>query len=509
VYYGIDSAVLPEQFAGGGGRRTLAYEPDARFAVELTGAAFGGADLGKTGKTLHGAPVSTWNWSGGVSIGITDATRLNLRYLRELLSREHTTRTTNGAMLAFDIAFGRTTPSSAVAQRTTSAPVGDSVGSARAQASSASRAARSQRWSSAYRWSSAWRWTRSRHAPTRPPPGRLTSARAWTRTDGGLTLPAMLALTSPNAATPLAFTELPSLPLRPHQVRLSVRAVGVNPVDWKMREYEFLGVMQRLLGPRGPLVVGIDVAGVVTEVGPGVQSLAIGDRVVAATDFTKGERGSYAEEAVVTEANTCKLPEGLPFDVAAALPVAGVTAWMALHETARIAERSASRVLVLGASGGVGHLTVQIAHHAGAAVVGVCSGRNAAWVTSLGATVVDYSKADVLAELRAMGQFDAIVDGVGSATYPRAACIAMLKADGVLVQVVPRAPDLPFLALPGRTHTVLGRATRERLGALVDGVSEGWLAVRIGERIPLAEAERAHDLSRAGRVVGKLVLTRE
>jgi NADPH:quinone reductase-like Zn-dependent oxidoreductase len=166
-------------------------------------------------------------------------------------------------------------------------------------------------------------------------------------------------------------------------------------------------------------------------------------------------------------------------------------------------------VLVLGASGGVGHLAVQIARQAGASVVGVCSTRNADWVSSLGAKVVDYSKADLLAELRAMGPFDAIVDGVGSATYPRGACVAMLKTDGVLVQVVPRALDLPFLALPGRVHTVLGRATRERLGKLVDGVSAGWLEVRVAERIPLAEAERAHETSRSGRVVGKLVLTSE
>jgi hypothetical protein len=114
LFQGIDSSVLSAKFAGAGGGLTLALEPDARFAVELSGAALGGADLGNGGRALYGAPISVWNCSGGVSVGITDSARLNFRYLGEWLSREHTTRVTNGAMLAFDIAFGKTTSSSSI-----------------------------------------------------------------------------------------------------------------------------------------------------------------------------------------------------------------------------------------------------------------------------------------------------------------------------------------------------------------------------------------------------------
>jgi NADPH2:quinone reductase len=316
----------------------------------------------------------------------------------------------------------------------------------------------------------------------------------------------MRALTAPNATTPLSFVDLPSLPLKPHQVRIAVKAVGVNPVDWKMRDYEFLGVMQRLLGPRGPVVVGIDVAGLVTEVGSKVRDFAVGDRVVGATDFSKGERGSYAEEAIVTDANCARLPDLVSFETAGALPVAGATAWMALHDHGRITERMDPRVLVLGAAGGVGHLAVQLARNAGAKVLGVCSTRNVPLITSFGVTPLDYTQGDALTRARDDGPFDVIVDGVGSATYPRSACASLLKSDGVLVQVVPRASDLPFIALPGRTHTVLGRATRERLEKLLVAIVARRLTVTIEHALPLADAERAQQLSRAGRVVGKLVL---
>jgi NADPH:quinone reductase-like Zn-dependent oxidoreductase len=289
-------------------------------------------------------------------------------------------------------------------------------------------------------------------------------------------------------------------------VRVRVAAAGVNPVDWKMREYEFLGIAQRILGPSGPLVVGIDVAGTVTEVGGSVSDFAVGDRVVGGTDFSKGERGSYAEEAVLSVENCAKIPDSIPLDVAGALPVAGATAWMALYEHGRLRERSDAKVLVLGAAGGVGHLAVQLAARAGAKVVGVCSTRNVAFVESLGGTALDYTKGDVGEAAKALGPFDIVLDAVGSDKYARAWCRRLLKEDGVHIHVVPRASDLPFLAFPGKTRTVLGRATRARLEGLLAAIAAGELRIAVAERIPLAEAERAHELSRGGKVVGKLVL---
>lgn len=313
-------------------------------------------------------------------------------------------------------------------------------------------------------------------------------------------------LTSANKDTPLAWRELPDLPLRPEQVRVQVRAAGVNPVDWKMREGDFLGVVQRLVGPRGPLVVGVDLAGVVTEVGSAVTDLRPGDRVVAGTDFSKGERGSYAEVAQVLASNCAKLPDSVPFDVAGALPVAGVTAQMALFEVAKLTPGEPAKVLVLGASGGVGHLAVQLARNAGFFVAGVCSTRNAALVSRLGAQVIDYSQSDVASEAAKLGPFDLVLDAVGSASYPAALGKRLLKPGGTLVQVVPAPSDLPGILLPGPARTVLARPNRPRLQRLVEAIAAGQLEVVLAERLPLGEAERAHQLSRAGKVTGKLVL---
>ncbi len=316
----------------------------------------------------------------------------------------------------------------------------------------------------------------------------------------------MKALTSPNKDTPLAWLELSDLPLRPDQVRIEVQAAGVNPVDWKMRQGDFLGLVQRVIGPRGPLVVGVDVAGVVREVGAAVTDLAPGDRVVAGTDFSKGERGSYAAMAQVLAQNCCKLPDSVPFDVAGALPVAGVTAQMALFEVAKLQPGTPAKVLVLGASGGVGHMAVQLARNAGFAVVGVCSTRNAALVARLGAQVLDYAKVDVAAEAAKLGPFDLVVNAVGSASYPTAMTKKLLAKGGTLVLVVPGAADLLDMLLPGPVRTVLARPNRARLAPLVEAIAAGKLEVVIDQRIPLAEAERAHQFSQGGKVVGKLVL---
>src|SRR5690349_11606690 len=118
----------------------------------------------------------------------------------------------------------------------------------------------------------------------------------------------MIAATSPSSREPLRLVELPSRPLRDNEVRVRVRAIGVNPVDWKMREGGPLGTAQRIIGPSGPLVIGIDFAGEVVEAGRAVTDLAPGARVVGGTDFSRGQRGSYADEVVVRPDQCAELP---------------------------------------------------------------------------------------------------------------------------------------------------------------------------------------------------------
>jgi NADPH:quinone reductase-like Zn-dependent oxidoreductase len=316
----------------------------------------------------------------------------------------------------------------------------------------------------------------------------------------------MQVLTSNSPAEPLHWVDIPAPKLRANDVRVQVRAVGVNPVDWKMREGDFLGTMQKIVGPRGSLVPGVDFAGEVTEVGSAVTDLKVGDRVVGGTDFSRGQYGSYAKTVQVGADQVAVLPPSVSFEDAACLPVAGVTAWTSLFKLGHLGKKPNSSVLVLGASGGVGHFAIQLAKIHGAKSVGVCSSRNVELVERLGAIAIDYSKGDVATEAAKHGPFDIVVDAIGSSTYPVSMCRKLLKPGGKHIVVAPKGSDFFWVALPGPTRTVLARASRNTLEPLVADLASGKLQVVITERVPLDDAERAHKISRTGKVVGKVVM---
>lgn len=310
--------------------------------------------------------------------------------------------------------------------------------------------------------------------------------------------------TSPSADVPLSLVEQPSRPLGPRDVRVRVRAIGVNPVDWKMRGGGVLRFAQRIVGPSGPLVVGVDFAGEVVEVHPAAD-LRIGDRVVGGTDFSRRQLGSYADEVVVRDDQCAKLPESVSFEDAACLPVPGVTAFNSFG-LAGIPERKPhARVLVLGASGGVGLITLQLSRALGLHAVGVCSSRNTKLVESLGAIAIDYGKGDPLGAARAHGPYELVLHLVGTDVYPLRACRALLAPEGVVCLVVIRPADYPAL-VHRDVRTVLGRPNRKNLEPLVAMLARGDVKPLIEARFPLAEAEEAHRVSRGGKVVGKLLL---
>ncbi|MBL8955239.1 MAG: NAD(P)-dependent alcohol dehydrogenase [Myxococcaceae bacterium] len=311
------------------------------------------------------------------------------------------------------------------------------------------------------------------------------------------------AATSPSATEPLALVTMPQRPLGARDVRIKVRAIGVNPVDWKMRSGGPLRFAHRFVGPSGPLVVGVDFAGDVVEAGSAAD-LKRGTRVVGATNFARKQLGSYATEVVVRDDQCAVLPDAVSYDVAACLPVPGATMLAALGSAG--APPAGSRVLVLGASGGVGLTALQISRALKLTAVGVCSSRNTAVVERFGATAVDYTKGDPLEAARAHGPYDLILHAVGSATYPLDRCRPLLSSRGVVVLVVVRAADVPSFTFSRRVAKVLGKPERTTLEPLVAWAASGALEPIIEARFPLAEAERAHQVSKTGKVVGKLLL---
>lgn len=286
----------------------------------------------------------------------------------------------------------------------------------------------------------------------------------------------------------------------PGQVLVRVLASSVNPVDWKRAS----GKMRLIMPVKFPCVPGFDVAGVVAEVGAGVTELAAGDRVHAR--IKEGGGGASAEFAVAGVDVTVKIPAGMPAGEAAGLPLAGMTALQGLRDRAGMPlEGARERVLVVGASGGVGHIAVQIARAAGATVVGVCSGRNAALVTGLGAhEIIDYTRPDAY---KGQAPFDVVLDCVGGSPSP---WMPRLAPGGRFASTMPGpsvfARSFLNFATSRKAHAVMLKSRAEDLRALDRLVDAGKLRVVVDSRFPLADLAKAWERSMSGRAAGKILI---
>src|SRR5580704_13215608 len=203
------------------------------------------------------------------------------------------------------------------------------------------------------------------------------------------------------------------------EVLARVHFAGVNPIDWKLRS----GNMQRYMPIPLPATPGLDFSGTVDTLGDGVTGFAAGDRA-----FGRGA-STYAEFAVAPIATIAKIPDGVSFEQAATLHVGGVTAWLALFDSAHL--EAGQRVLVQGGAGGVGSLAVQLAHWKGASVSATASTANVDYVRSIGADeVIDYTTANVE---DAVHDVDVVIDTVGGEVAARS--LSLLKPGGILVTV--------------------------------------------------------------------------
>jgi len=281
----------------------------------------------------------------------------------------------------------------------------------------------------------------------------------------------------------------------PTEVLVRVLAAGVNPVDWKVRAAP--GFFDHL-----PVTVGWDVSGVVEEVGVGVTRFAPGDPVFGMPRFPK-EAAAYAELVTGPSRHFARTPAGLSATEAGGLPLAGLTAWQILVDTADV--QPGQRVLVTAAAGGVGHLAVQIAKARGAHVIGTARAAKHDFVRSLGADeVIDYTTTDVGT---ATGDIDVLVDLPGGASALQA--LPALKPGGLLVPVTGgRDDEITAAAAAHGARLALflvepDHAGLEGLAALVDA---GRLRVEIDRVFPLADAAQAHAYGETGRTQGKIVL---
>ncbi|SER81223.1 NADP-dependent oxidoreductase [Salipaludibacillus aurantiacus] len=208
------------------------------------------------------------------------------------------------------------------------------------------------------------------------------------------------------------------------QVLVELYATSINPIDWKVRE----GYLKEMLPFDFPIILGWDAAGVVTETGSRVTNFKVGDRVFSRPDTTR--EGTYAEYAAVDSHLLAHMPEEMSFEEAAAIPLAGLTAWQCLTEFKSIKE--GGHVLIHAGAGGVGNFAIQIAKNMGAYVTTTASGKNADFLYSLGAdNVIDYKNEDFSETL---SNVDFVLDAVGGEVQSKS--YRVLKQDGTLVSIV-------------------------------------------------------------------------
>ncbi|MEU4952056.1 NADP-dependent oxidoreductase [Streptomyces lavendulae] len=277
------------------------------------------------------------------------------------------------------------------------------------------------------------------------------------------------------------------------EVLVRVHAAGVNPVDWKTRE-------SGGLIPWGPVpAVGWDVSGTVQAVGPGVTLYRAGDEVYGMPRFPQ-QAGAYAEYVTAPARHLARKPASLSHVEAAALPLAALTAWQALVDTAGVS--AGQRVLVHAAAGGVGHLAVQIAKARGAYVIGTASAGKHELLRALGADeVIDYRTTDFE---DAVADVDVVVDAIGGDHGERS--LKVLRPGGHLV-TLPGPDGLP--ADPGGVHAswVLVEPDLKGLEEITALVEGGLLKPLIDTVLPLEQAAKAHEIGERGRTTGKIVLT--
>lgn len=270
------------------------------------------------------------------------------------------------------------------------------------------------------------------------------------------------------------------------EVLIRVHAASVNPTDWKAR--------RGLSETRLPAVLGRDVSGAV-EVSR-ADGFAEGDDVFG---YVAG--GGYAEFAIASASTLAKKPAGLSHEQAAAIPVAGMTAWQALFDRGGL-ERGQT-ALIAGAAGGVGHLAVQFAKLAGARVIGTGSSRNRDFVLGLGADeYVDYTEQDVG---QAVSGVDVAFDTVGGDTTQ--SLVPTVRGGGILVTIANAPPEEAARARGVRAELLVMSPSSEQLARIAELVAAGEVRVEISEVLPLTEVQQAHELSESGHARGKIVLT--
>src|SRR5918994_1612408 len=286
------------------------------------------------------------------------------------------------------------------------------------------------------------------------------------------------------------------------KILVNVKASGVNPVDWKIRE----GYMQQVIPLQFPSILGMDFSGVVEQIGE-VNSDASadfeqGDEVYGQASISSGGSGAYAELALANKDSIAHKPKTLNHIEAAGLPLVGVSAWQGIVENIGLSKDQ--KILIHGGAGGIGSISIQLAKHLGAYVATTVSTDDKEFVQQLGADqIIDYKKEnfeDVIHD------YDAVFDTVGSETYKRSFRV-LKKGGGILVSMLEQ-PNSELMSQYGiKALFLFSQVNRQRLIKLAQWVDQNNIRVNVDKTFPLDEADKALDYQKDVHPRGKVVLT--
>lgn len=300
----------------------------------------------------------------------------------------------------------------------------------------------------------------------------------------------------------LKLLDLPVPVPKEDEVLVQIKAAGVNPVDWKIRE----GMLKDRLPHEFPLILGWDAAGVVAAKGRKSNRLAEGDEVFAYCRKPIVKDGTYAEFIALAEDNVALKPKSMPFAEAATVPLAALTAYQALFDAGKL--KASETVLIHAAAGGVGSFAVQLASNCGARALGTASDGHHEYLLDLGLDVhIDYNAGDFREATRAAcpDGVDLVFDCVGGDTLQASADI--IKPDGRVVSITdPSGVD----QLAGRgidAGFVFVEPIRAELESIAEMIDAGKLHTYLSASLGLDEAAKAHELSETGHTRGKIVLS--
>jgi alcohol dehydrogenase len=284
-------------------------------------------------------------------------------------------------------------------------------------------------------------------------------------------------------------------------VLVTIKAAGVNPVDWKVRE----GFFKQMAPLQFPATLGMDFSGVIEKVGEGVSSsdLKQGDEVYGQAGVLMGGSGAFAEMALAKSDTLAHKPRTLSHEQAAGLPLVGVSAWQALVETMRLSK--GQKILIHGGAGGIGSIAIQLAKHLGAYVATTVSTNNIQFVKEdLGADeVIEYKSQrfeDILPH-----DYDAVIDIVGGGTYTRSFKV-LKRGSGIIVSTLEQ-PNQELIDQFGvKAVWLFSQVNKERLTRLAEWVDQNNIRVNVERTFPLDEARTALDYQRDVHPRGKIVL---